>query len=126
MWNNLLNSAADQSRAFVQPVVEFNQLFLRQAEKLGQAQVESFNAYAQLGLRQLQSATRISDFEQAKTFAAAQTEAAQAVGQRVSEDAAKYNSLFDEFRKEFVAFVSDRVPAAAAEAAKPVVKATKA
>lgn len=124
MWNNLFNSINEQGRSFYQPVVEFNQLVLRQAEKLGQAQLESFNAYAALGLKQLQAAAKVGDTEQLKSLAGQQLEVLQALQARVSEDASKFGALIEENRKEITGFVAERFPVADV-AAKPA-KASKA
>ena len=127
MWNNLFNSINEQGRSFYQPVVEFNQLVLRQAEKLAQAQLESFNAYAAIGLKQLQAAAKVGDAEQLKTLASQQLEVLQALQTKVSEDTSKFGALIEENRKEITGFVAERFPVAFAEpgAAKPA-KASKA
>lgn len=112
MWNNLFNSINEQGRSFYQPVVEFNQLVLRQAEKLGQAQLESFNAYAGLGLKQLQAAAKVADADQLKSLASQQLEVLQSLQTRISEDASKFGALIEENRKEITSFVAERLPAA--------------
>ena len=124
MWNNLFNSINEQGRSFYQPVVEFNQLVLRQAEKLAQAQLESFNAYAAIGLKQLQTVAKVGDAEQLKSLASQQLEVLQALQAKVSEDASKFGALIEENRKEITGFVAERFPVADV-AAKPA-KASKA
>jgi len=123
MWNNLFNSINEQGRSFYQPVVEFNQLVLRQTEKLAQAQLDSFNAYAALGLKQLQAAAKVGDVDQLKTLANQQLEVLQALQNRVTEDVAKFSTLVEENRKEITGFVAERFPVT--EVAKPAAKAAK-
>lgn len=124
MWNNLFNSINEQGRSFYQPVVEFNQLVLRQTEKLAQAQLDSFNAYAAIGLKQLQAAAKVGDVEQLKSLANQQLEVMQALQNRVTEDVAKFSTLVEENRKEITGFVAERFPVV--ETAKPAAKASKA
>ncbi len=97
---------------------------LRQAEKLAQAQLESFNAYAAIGLKQLQTAAKVGDAEQLKTLASQQLEVMQALQAKVSEEASKFGALIEENRKEITGFVAERFPVADV-ATKPA-KASKA
>ena len=98
MWNTLFSSMTEQGRSINQSVVEFNQLVLRQVEKVAQAQVESFNAYANLNLKQLQAATKLADLEQVKGFVGQQTDYLKAVQNRAQEDLTKLTQLSEESR----------------------------
>ena len=111
MWNSLLTSVTEQSRSFNQSAVEFNQLVLRQVEKLAQAQLESFNAYASLNLKQLQAASKLADVDQVKAFVTNQADYLKAVQARVQEDTTKLGQLAEESRKELTGFVAERAPA---------------
>ena len=110
MWNSLISSVTEQGRSFNQSAVEFNQLVLRQVEKLAQVQLDSFNAYASLNLKQLQAASKLADVEQAKAFVTNQTDYLKAVQTRVQEDTTKLTQLAEESRKELQSFVTARAP----------------
>lgn len=123
MWNTLFSSMTEQGRSINQSVVEFNQLVLRQVEKVAQAQVESFNAYANLNLKQLQAATKLADLEQVKGFVGQQTDYLKAVQNRAQEDLTKLTQLSEESRKELTGFFTERFNSATAEVSKAAKKA---
>ena len=123
MWNTLFSSMTEQGRSINQSVVEFNQRVLRQVEKVAQAQVESFNAYANLNLKQLQAATKLADLEQVKGFVGQQTDYLKAVQNRAQEDLTKLTQLSEESRKALTGFFTERFNSATAEVSKAAKKA---
>ncbi|MBI2380753.1 MAG: phasin family protein [Gammaproteobacteria bacterium] len=101
--NTLFNAYAEQSKAFLSPVVKFNETLTAHVEKLAKLQIATFNEYADLGLKQFKDAVAVKDLESFQGYATAQFQGIAKLNQKVLDDSKKFvdlgNSLKDELTK---------------------------
>ena len=75
-----------QLEAAIAPVVEFNRLVFSNAEAAFNLQMASFQAYTQMGLKNLSAGFEVKNAEDLKAFAENQKAVAQEVTEQVTAD----------------------------------------
>lgn len=122
--NALFNSYAEQSKAFFQPVVKFNEAVSTHMEKLAKLQLATFNEYAELSLKQFKDAVAVKDLESLQGYTNAQLQSIGKLNQKVLDDSRKYFDLGTSLKDELVKLAEDSksslfaAPAAPAKPAK--------
>lgn len=107
MTNTLFNSYAEQSKAFFQPVVKFNEAVSAHVEKLAKLQLATFNEYAELGLKQFKEAAAVKDLESLQGYASAQFQSLGKLNQKFIDDSKKFVDLGTAFKDELVKLAED-------------------
>ena len=113
MFTQAINSWADQSKAFFEPVIEFNQIALSQAQKIGEKQLSLVNDYAKLGLEQLSKASKITTAEELQKAAEEQFKSIQSINDKVMKDTADLVSFGQELGAEWKTFADSKLEATA-------------
>ena len=81
---DILKSFTEQMQGFAAPLTRYNQLLASNIEQLTRLQLASANAYAELGLNQLQAVSKVQDTQSLATLGTVQLEtASQENGRRV-------------------------------------------
>ncbi|WP_144391934.1 phasin family protein [Pleionea sediminis] len=109
MFAQAISSFNEQSKAFVEPLLEFNQLALSQAQKLGEKQLELLNEYSKIGLSQLDKAAKIQSIDDFKGIAEEQLKASAELSEKVMKDAQSMISVGQEMSIEWKDFMEKRL-----------------
>ncbi|MEM9102627.1 MAG: phasin family protein, partial [Pseudomonadota bacterium] len=107
MVNNIFTNFTDQAKNFYEPAFKFNQIMLANVEKVARAQLESFKAYADMGIDQLHKASSIREFSELKDFMNNQAELAGNLSKKMTDDASRLMNLSYEFKDEMVKFTEE-------------------
>lgn len=107
MYNTLFNNYAEQSKAFFQPVVKFNEAVSAHVEKLAKLQLATFNEYAELGLKQFKDAASVKDLESIQGYANAQFQALGKLNQKLVDDSKKFVDLGTALKDDLVKLAED-------------------
>lgn len=107
MFNTLFNSYADQSKAFFQPVVKFNETVSAHVEKLAKLQLATFNEYAEIGLKQFKDAAAVKDLESFQGYANAQFQSIGKLNQKMIDDSKKFVELGTALKDDLLKIAED-------------------
>jgi len=126
MFNTLFNSYAEQSKAFFQPVVKFNETLTAHVEKIAKFQMATFNEYAELGLKQFKDASAVKDLESLQGYANAQFQSLGKLNQKMLEDSKKYLDLGNALKDDLVKLAEDSKSSFFAQVDLPIASPVKA
>ena len=102
-----------QLEAALAPVVEFNKLVVKNAEAAFNLQVQAMQAYAALGLKNLNAGLEVRNPEELKAYAEAQKDVAEQVTARMTADVKAMGELNTTFIDEARALAEQNVKAVA-------------
>ncbi len=107
---------AKQLEAAIAPVVAFNKLVVKSAENAINLQFDSFKAFADLGLKNLNAGFEVRDADDLKAYAEKQKDLAQKITERVTADAKAYGELNTQFIDEARTLAEQNVKSVSAQA----------
>ena len=102
--------------AVMAPVVEFNKLVVKNAEAAFNLQIQALQAYADLGIKNLNAGLAVQNPEDLKAYAENQKDVAEQVGARMTADVKAIGELNTQFIEEARALAEQNVKAAAENA----------
>ena len=108
---------AKQFEAALAPVVEFNKLVVKNAEAAFNLQIQSMQAFAQLGLKNMTAGLEVRNPEDLKTFAETQKGVAEEMTARVNADVKAFGELNTQFIDQTRTLVEQNVKTANTQAA---------
>jgi len=108
---------AKQFEAALAPVVAFNKLFVKNAETAFNMQFASIQAFAELGMKNINACLEVRNIDDLKSYAEKQKDVAQEITSRVTADAKAFGELNTQFVNEARTLAEQNVKAATAKAA---------
>ncbi len=91
------------------PLTRYNQLLASNIEQLTRLQLASANAYAELGLNQLQAAGKVQDAQSLAALGTVQLETASQLSRQMLDDIQKLNTLGQQFKDDLDALAADGI-----------------
>lgn len=113
-WRPMMNmdvikSFTEQMQGFAAPLTRYNQLLASNIEQLTRLQLASANAYAELGLNQLQAVGKVQDAQSLAALGTVQLETASQLSRQMLDDIQKLNALGLQFKEELDALTADGI-----------------
>ncbi len=102
-----------QLEAAIAPVVEFNKLIVKNVEAAFNLQVQSLQAYAELGVKNLNAGLEVRNPDDLKAFAENQKGVAEEISARVTADVKAISELNTQFIDQARALAEENVKAVA-------------
>lgn len=106
---DVIKSFTEQMQGFTSPLTRYNQLLANNIEQLTRLQLASANAYAELGLKQLQTASKVQDAQSLATLGTVQLETASQLSRQMLDDIQKLNALGLQFKEELDVLTADGI-----------------
>lgn len=91
------------------PLTRYNQLLASNIEQLTRLQLASANAYAELGLNQLQAVSKVQDAQSLAALGTVQLESASQLSRQMLDDIQKLSALGQQFKEELDALTADGI-----------------
>ena len=98
---DVIESFTEKMQGFAAPLTRYNQLLASNIEQLTRLQLASANAYAELGLNQLQAVGKVQD--------AQSLESASQLSRQMLDDIQKLSTLGQQFKEELDALTADGI-----------------
>lgn len=106
---DILKSFTEQMQGFTAPLTRYNQLLASNIEQLTRLQLASANAYAELGLNQLQAVGKVQDAQSLAALGTVQLETASQLSRQMLDDIQQLSALGQQFKEELDALTADAV-----------------
>ncbi len=100
---DVIKSFTEQMQGFAAPLTRYNQLLASNIEQLTRLQLASANAYAELGLNQLQAVGKVQDAQSLAALGTVQLESASQLSRQMLDDIQKLSTLGQQFKEELAA-----------------------
>ena len=101
MNDKIYESFADQTKLMFGPLMQINQTFVSQLEKITEFQIESIRSYSEIGLNRLKSAMEVKDLQTGQNFAKNEMEFITNINEKMIEDAKRLADIGNDFKVEF-------------------------
>ena len=102
---DVIKSFTEQMQGFAAPLTRYNQLLASNIEQLTRLQLASANAYAELGLNQLQAVGKVQDAQSLAVLGTVQLESASQLSRQMLDDIQKLSALGQQFKEELAALL---------------------
>ncbi len=106
---DVIKSFTEQMQGFAAPLTRYNQLLASNIEQLTRLQLASANAYAELGLNQLQAVGKVQDAQSLAALGTVQLESASQLSRQMLDDIQKLSTLGQQFKEELDALTADGI-----------------
>ncbi|MEZ6953662.1 MULTISPECIES: phasin family protein [unclassified Aeromonas] len=106
---DILKSFTEQMQGFASPLTRYNQLLASNIEQLTRLQLASANAYAELGLNQLQAVSKVQDTQSLATLGTVQLETASQLSRQMLDDIQKLSALGQQFKEALDTLTADGI-----------------
>ncbi|MBL0460172.1 MULTISPECIES: phasin family protein [Aeromonas] len=106
---DVIKTFTEQVQGFAAPLTRYNQLLASNIEQLTRLQLASANAYAELGLNQLQAAGKVQDAQSLAALGTVQLETASQLSRQMLDDIQKLNALGQQFKDDLDALTADGI-----------------
>ncbi|MGE6231682.1 phasin family protein [Aeromonas media] len=106
---DILKSFTEQMQGFASPLTRYNQLLASNIEQLTRLQLASANAYAELGLNQLQAVSKVQDTQSLAALGTVQLETASQLSRQMLDDIQKLSALGQQFKEELDTLTADGI-----------------
>ena len=97
---DVIKSFTEQMQGFAAPLTRYNQLLASNIEQLTRLQLVSANAYAELGLNQLQAVGKVQDAQSLAALGTVQLESASQLSRQMLDDIQKLSTLGQQFKED--------------------------
>ena len=98
MNQEAINLFSEQTKKFYAPFTQFNSIMANSLEKITELQLSAVKTYAELGLDQLRSLSKIEDANSLNAFGQKQAELMSNISSQVVEDSKKMAELGNDFK----------------------------
>ena len=116
MYNDFLKNFTDmteQSRKVMEPVQQYNKLFVNRVEQMTAMQMSATRFYADLYVEQLKALSEIKDFSALTSFNSKQVELVNTLTEKMTEDNSRLQEEAKTFQNDVQELITENVKKAA-------------